>query len=357
MNMLLSAANELEILVHEGPGLVDCYPRLGAYALRHGSLSLSRHPAWLSVLERGLKHTPYLLEAVERGQTRGYLPLAYVRSLLFGKFLVSLPYLNTGGVVADDEAAAIRLIDRAVELATALEVRHLELRHEHAIGHPALVGTLSKKVHMRLPLPETAGALWDRIPAKVRNQVRKAEKCGLTTTWGGEELLGEFYDVFSRNMRDLGTPVFGRELFVNILRNFPDAAELCVVRAGRQAVASGLLLHGWGVSEVPSASSLKQYNDLCGNMLLYWELLRRSIARGQSMFDFGRSTPESGTYQFKKQWGASPQPAEWQYHVLRGSELEMRPENPKYRRLIRVWQQLPVFVSRQFGPPIVRGIP
>jgi FemAB-related protein (PEP-CTERM system-associated) len=311
----------------------------------------------MAVLQRGLRHDPYALEATEGGRTRGYLPLAYVRSLLFGRFLVSLPYLNTAGVLADDASAAAALVDGAVRLADDLRVRHLELRHEHPAEHPALNGQLTGKVHMRLPLPGSPGALWDALPAKVRNQVRKGQKSGLGVVWGGLELLGPFYDVFSRNMRDLGTPVYGRGLFAAVLQEFPAEAELCVVRAGDAPAAGALLLHGRGVSEVPSASSLREYNSTCANMYLYWNLLERAALRGQAVFDFGRSTADGNTFRFKKQWGALPEPAVWQYYVRAGRADAVRPDNPRYRRLIRLWQRLPVGLTRLIGPPIVRGIP
>src|SRR5262249_27114874 len=160
------------------------------------------HPAWLAVLQRSLRHTPYCLEAVEEGRTRGLMSLCYVRSLLFGRYLVSLPYLNYGGALADDDRVAGLLIDRAVRLAEALRVRYLELRHEFKFPHPALSGRQCDKVNMRMALPATADDLWGRLASSVRNQVRKGRKNGLTVHWGGRELLPEFYDVFSRNMRD-----------------------------------------------------------------------------------------------------------------------------------------------------------
>jgi FemAB-related protein (PEP-CTERM system-associated) len=325
--------------------------------MQGGQLPLSRHPAWLTVLERGLGHTPYCLEVVEEGKTRGLLPLAYVHSLLFGRFLVSLPYLNYGGVRADDELAAARLIDGAVELADRLRVRYLELRHEVAASHPKLVPARANKVHMRLSLPETPGRLWDQLAAKVRNQVRKGQKSGLTVAWGAHDLLFEFHAVFSENMRDLGTPTYGRKLFRAVLDQFPGRAELCVVRAERQPVATGLLLHGWGVSEVPSASSLRSHNHACANMLLYWNLLERSVGRGQTVFDFGRSTEDGPTFRFKKQWGAAPAPAQWQCYERSGASADMRRDNPGYGRLIRIWQRLPLWLTRLIGPAIVRGIP
>jgi FemAB-related protein (PEP-CTERM system-associated) len=320
-------------------------------------LPLSRHPGWLLALRDGLRHIAYCLEAREGETSRGLLPLAYVHSLFFGRFLVSLPYLNIGGVLADNLAIANLLVDRAVQLADELKVRYLELRHEQPINHPALTAQMTDKVHMRLPLPPNSQELWNHLPSKVRNQVRKAQKINLTVEWGNHDLLPEFYQVFSENMRDLGTPVYGKIFFQRILDQFSDHAELAVVRHGRVAVAVALLLHGWGISEVPSASSLRHYRASNANMLLYWHLLERTIKRGNHVFDFGRSSKDSNTYRFKKQWGAHAESAVWQYYLRHGSIHDLRPENPKYQSLSRIWQRLPLSVTRWIGPKIVRGIP
>jgi FemAB-related protein (PEP-CTERM system-associated) len=328
-----------------------------SFVIRNAPVPLSYHPRWLTVLAHGLRQDPYCLEAVSGDTTVGLLPLMFVRSVLFGRFLAGLPYLNYGGVMAKDTDVARQLIDRAIVLADELGVRFLELRHECPCEHSRLVTRSGSKVHMRLGLPATPGRLWDALSGKVRTKVRKGTKSELTVVWGGEELLGEFYEVFSVNMRDLGTPVFSRRLFLEIVRQFPDRAEFCVVRAGRTPVAAALLLHGWGITEVPSASSLRQHNHTRSNMLLYWKLLERTVERGQGVFDFGRSSPESNTYQFKRQWGAIPFPAEWQHYVRHGSAADMRPDNPRFSRLVHVWQRLPVGLTRWIGPAIVRGIP
>jgi FemAB-related protein (PEP-CTERM system-associated) len=347
----------LEVRTHERSAVADCLPRLAAFATRHPPVALSRHPAWLGVLKQAQRHEVYCLEAVEDGRTVGFLPLAFVRSLLFGRFLVSLPYINSAGVWAASEEAQRQLIDQALELADTLRVRYLELRHEQPVEHPGLTGRMASKVHMRLPLPETVGQLWEKIPAKVRNQVRKGQKNCVDVAWGGAELLPDFYRVFSTTMRDLGTPVYSRRLFEEILRHFPDRAEFCVVRDGKAPVAAALLLHGWGVTEVPSAACLRQYHPSCVNMLMYWDLLQRAVQRGQDIFDFGRSTLDGNTYRFKKQWGAEPEPAVWQYSLREGTISDMRPDNPRYRRAIDLWRRLPVALTCWLGPAIVRGIP
>jgi FemAB-related protein (PEP-CTERM system-associated) len=325
---------------------------------QQGVASPSRRLEWLAILRDGLGHRPLLLEARNGEVTVGMLPLVFMHTALFGKFLVALPYLNVGGpVAAADLDAAGQLIGRAVALADEMDVKHLELRNEQEFSHASFNHQLTEKVHMRLALPRHADALWASVGPKVRNQIRKAEKEGLSVEWGREHLLADYYAVFSQNMRDLGTPVFSRRLFSSVLNHLPDAAELCVVRHQGRPAAAALVVHGSGITEVPSASSLRKWNHLNGNMLMYWHLLTRSIERGQQTFDFGRSSAGSNTYRFKAQWGATPHPAVWQYYVRKGSVDEMRPNNPKNQRRIAVWKRIPVWITRLIGPPIVRGIP
>lgn len=353
-----SALPPIRICVHTGASLRTRLPALTDFAMAGETVALSRHPAWLNVLQRGLQHEVFAVEATgPDGRTCGLLPLAFVSSLLFGRFLVSLPYLNSNGVIADCPDVQTLLIQKAVELSDELNVRHLELRHEAPIAHPQLDGEMKSKAHMRLGLPGTAESLWKSFDAKVRNQVRKGEKNNLTIGWGGPDKLGEFYDVLSQNMRDLGTPIYSRRFFTAILDEFPGQAELAVVSQGERPVACALLLHGKEVSEVPTASSLREYNATCANMLMYHHLLNRAIDRGSRIFDFGRSTVDGSTFKFKKQWGAEPQPATWQYHLRGGKLDDLRPDNPRYARMIRIWQKLPVRVTQALGPSIVRGIP
>jgi FemAB-related protein (PEP-CTERM system-associated) len=354
--MIVPTAKLVELrIVEEAPQaaqLAELLARVG-----NGAVGPNWLPGWPNALREGLGHEPILLSALEGERLVGYLPLALVRGRLFGRFLVSLPYINSAGVVAIDDHVAGLLVDRAVQSADKLDVRYLELRQERRIEHPALTREVSNKVHMRLDLPATSDELWDQLKAKVRNQVRKGREPGFDVRWVGAEALDDFYHVFSRNMRDLGTPVFGRGLFRAIIERLAGQAELCVVRDGTRPIASALVVHGQGVSEVPSASSLKRYNSANANMLMYWHLLVRAIERGQRVFDFGRSTVEGSTYRFKKQWGAQPQTAIWQYYVRSGDVGDVRPDHARFQLAQNVWRRLPVWLTRVIGPPIVRGIP
>jgi serine/alanine adding enzyme len=351
------AVPTVTIARHEGAPDAKLVGRWNSLCDRLGENSPSRRLEWVSILRDGLGHQPLVLEANSDTETLGMLPLVFMHTKLFGKFLVGLPYLNVGGVLATDGGMAQSLINQAVRLADELDVKHLELRHETRHAHSAFNYELTEKVHMRLDLPAACDELWTSFSPKVRNQVRKAEKEGVTIAWGREELLRDFYTVFSRNMRDLGTPVFSRRLFAEILHQLPGAAEICIARHRGRAVAGAVLIHGRGISEVPSASSLRTANHLNCNMLMYWHLLMRAIERGQHTFDFGRSSAESNTYRFKAQWGARPHGAVWQYYVRHGDVSDMRPNNPKNQRRIAVWKRLPVWLTRLAGPAIVRGIP
>jgi serine/alanine adding enzyme len=311
---------------------------------------------WRSVFEGAFGHETAYLAAREEGAIVGVLPLVVFRSRVFGNFAVSLPFVNYGGVVAGDEDVAHALVARAGTLAEAGSLSHVELRH--TVRQMPQLQARTHKVTMRLALGNDAVKAWDGLDRKVRNQVRKAEKSGLTWRRGGVELLDRFYAVFAQNMRDLGTPVYSRGFFEHILWAFPATASVCLVDHGDRTVAGAITLAHRDVLEVPWASSLREYRSQCPNNLLYWRIIEHAIESGRSSLDFGRSTPNEGTFHFKEQWGAKPEPLYWEY-VMRGhGELpDLSPANPKYRAAIAVWTRLPLAVTNFIGPHIVKSIP
>jgi serine/alanine adding enzyme len=312
--------------------------------------------AWRHVFEDAFGHDSVYLAARDEGGICGILPLVKFRSLLFGRFLVSLPFVNYGGVVADDEEAARALLDAAIAEAGAHGAKHIELRHM-ARHFPALP-VRQHKVQMRLALPATAAAAWQALDNKVRNQVRKAEKCGLTAAAGGLELVDDFYAVFARNMRDLGTPVYTRRLFEALLRHFPADVSVHVVRLGAAPVAAGILVGYRETVENIWASSLREHRALCPNMLLYWAMMQHAIGSGRKVFDFGRSTPDEGTYRFKLQWGARPEPVSWEYWLAPTASVpDQQPGSPKFRLAVAAWKRMPLPLASWLGPRVVRSIP
>ena len=309
--------------------------------------------AWRSVFVRAFGHTPFYLIARCGSTVAGVLPLVEIKSLLFGRTMTSLPFLNFGGVLASSDAAARALLNEAAAIAASRGASHVELRH--TARRFSDLPFKQHKVTMRLPLAE---GLWDRIDRKARNQVRKAQKSDLTVERGGVELLDAFYSVFARNMRDLGTPVYSRQFFREVMSACGDRARIIVVRLKAAPIAAGFTYRTNGIVEIPWASSIRDFNSLCPNHLLYWHALETSLAEGAAIFDFGRSTPGEGTFKFKEQWGAEPIPLHWEYWLAGGGDVpDQSPKNPKYRLAIETWKRLPLPIANTMGPRIARGLP
>ena len=312
--------------------------------------------AWRNILGNSFGHASHYLAAREDGVLSGVLPLVHMKSLLFGNFLVSVPFVTYGGLLCRDKTAESALLEAAEELRTRLGARHVELRHT---GEPGLdLPAKRHKVAMVLQLDGNEDVMWGEIGVKVRNQVRKAQRSGLETVWGGAELLDDFYAVFVRNMRDLGTPVYAKSFFANVLAGLPEQTRIVAIRKDGLPAAAGLLFWHGQTLEIPWASSIRDYNSLCPNNLMYWEAIRHGVALGLRRFALGRSTPGAGTFKFKEQWGARPEPLAWHYLLPAGDKLpDLTNQNPKFSMAIEAWRRMPLPMTRLIGPSIVRCIP
>jgi len=311
---------------------------------------------WRQVIESSFRWPAFYLMAEEDNRIHGLLPLVWQKSWMFGSFLTSLPFLNCGGVVAESQETKEALVAEAIALAQRLCAKYLELRHR--LNPELTLPARTHKVAVVRPVEPDVEKMWAVLPHKVRTDIRKAIKCDLTADFGGEDLLDKFYGVFARNMRDLGTPVYGRHFFSEILRIFPRDTHICLVRHRGEPVATSFLTGYRGILEAAWSSSLYSYASMKPNMFLYWKILCFAGERGYKLFDFGRSTIGSGTHRFKKQWGSQDVPLHWVYWVPEGAALpELNAENPRYRLAIWLWQRLPVPLTKLVGPRIVRCLP
>jgi FemAB-related protein (PEP-CTERM system-associated) len=345
-----------------------------AYVCSHPKACLYHLFGWLRVIHKTYGHSVYSLAVTEAasGFIVGVLPLVHMRHPLFGNSLVSMPFFDMGGVLADTSAAEKHLLDHALSLAQDLGARSLELRHTVELaslsgldrfqaafnGKPIHCRTRSHKVRMLLDLPCSSDALMKSFKSKLRSQIKRPIKEGLQVKSGGAELLDEFYDVFLENMRDLGSPVHSKGMIQNVLAEFPDQSRIFVVYKGRKPMAVALTIGFKGIVENPWASALRSCAILSPNMLLYWGMLDYAAQNGFDRFDFGRSTPGKGTFKFKEQWGASPEPLQWYNFVLSGAITES--SNGKFGRFykvpIEIWKRLPITATRVLGPSIRKHI-
>ncbi len=332
-------------------------PAWDHFVSEHPDSTVYHCSVWRHIFHEAFGKRWYVVGTIREGKVLGGLPLVHMDTPLFGNSLVSMPYVNYGGMLLGQECMAETVLEEVNQLGQQLQVNHIELRHmdHHDLELPAK----TDKVSMCLALPESVDLLMKSFKPKLRSQIRKGEKNGLTVRCGSGELLDEFYEVFSQNMRDLGTPVYGKSFFRLILEAFPKTARLMVTfDAQLRPIAAGFLLGYRDRLEIPWASSLRAYNYLQSNMFLYWNCLEFAIGEGYRMFDFGRSSKDSSTYKFKQQWGAEAIPHCWQY-VLKGTQElpQINPHNPKYRLAIACWQRMPVWLTQWIGPGIAKHLP
>jgi len=301
------------------------------------------------------KETHYLVALDSSDQFQGILPLVRQKSLLFGDYMVSLPFFNYGGVNSESEMVRNELVKSAISIGNDFGLSHIEFRDDRPLSG---LSVRQDKVAMWLDLPASEDELAKSLGAKRRSQIKRPMRENPTIQKGGVELLDDFYGIFSRNMRDLGTPVYAKAMFHEILKRFPENAQIVLVRVHEKPAAVAFLLHHGKITEIPWASAASEFNGISINMLLYWEVLREAIRRGSSRFDFGRSTMGSGTYRFKKQWGAERLQLYWHYWLGEGKEMPgLSPSSGKYDVAIKVWQHLPLWVTEFVGPRIVRNLP
>ena len=291
------------------------------------------------------------------GAIAGVLPLVHLKSFLFGNQLVSIPFFDMGGVIADDADAEQALITEAIRLGKRLTIDCLELRQLRPASLPGPCSTKTHKVRMLLYLPESSESLMKGFKSKLRSQIKKALKEGLKTEIGGLELLDDFYEVFLVNMRDLGSPVHPKELMQSVLTANPNTSRIVVVYQKSKPLACSVVIGFRDTLENPWASSLRKYSKLAPNMLLYWAMLEYACNKGYRYFDFGRSTPDEGTFKFKKQWGAEPVPLHWHY-LYTGKTQSDQPVSKyeAYGKASQIWSKLPILITKIIGPHIRKYI-
>lgn len=326
-----------------------------AFVQRHTSGTVEHLWFWRDLFARVFHHDCVYLAARRDDVIVGVLPLVRIKSRLVGRVVVSLPFANYAGLLVVDHDAARALVQRAREIGQAFGASYVELRNTDR--HVSELPYRQQKVGARLQLPSNPGTLWAALDRKVRNQVRKAQKEGLTVERGNVALVDEFYTVFAHNMRDLGTPVFPKRLFVETVEQMRGGGCVFIVRKDAQAVGGGIAL-GWRDTVlVPWASSLRAYRPFCPNMLLYWSMLEWAVSSGYQVFDLGRSTPGAGTHHFKQQWHPDEFPLHWEYVLLgRSDPPKHGPDQPAFKVAVEMWKRLPLWITTRLGPGIVRHI-
>lgn len=308
---------------------------------------------WCGIIERVHRQRPCYLEARDpAGRLVGILPLVDMRSPIFGRYVISQPFVNYGGPLGTPDAVR-GLTAEAVAIAARTKAKLLELRSRREL--PIELPASHRKITVCLDMPEGGpDALMKQLKAKVRSQVKRPQKEGVEVRFGPDQ-VEPFYQVFAEHMRDLGTPVQSRRLFEEIRDAFGDSAWFGCAWLGGRPIAGGAGFQWGSEFEMTWASALGAYSRTSANMLLYWEFMARASERGLRVFNFGRCSPGSGTHRFKQQWGTRDEVLWWYQAGQTGATPS--PNDAGASLATKVWMRLPMAITNRLGPAIVRGIP
>lgn len=320
------------------------------------SARLCHMPEWTNMVESVFGHQGYYLVAHENGEICGVLPLMRVRSRLFGNRMISQPFSDYGGPLVKTPAALDALYRHSVELATQYGCESIEFRSTSAIPHN--LHLRNDKISMHLPLASEPKEVWKGLRPQIRNRIRKAEKSGVTVISGHREMMDEFYRVWTVRMHQLGTPCYPRKLFRGIMETFVDNSGIFLAIHDGTTVAVLFVYTFNGCVHTRWGGALREYDSVGPNYLLNWSAIEFYCRKGMKWFDFGRSTVGSGQHTFKKRWGAQPIQLCWQYWTRPDGRLRLaKPDEPRYRRKVEMWQRLPLWLTRVVGPRISCNLP
>lgn len=330
--------------------------RIDAFVAAHPAGTTFHRPQWSRAVERGCRQRARYLVAERAGALVGCLPLTEIRSPLFGNALVSAGFGTGGGVLAEDDRAGARLAEAGWVLARERGCGSLELRGGPVPdGFEAQAGTY---VNFERDLPADSDALLASIPRRQRTEVRRALESQLTTSAGSDAAhRAAHFRVYAESVRNLGTPVFPPALFAAMLDEFGDEADIVLVRRGEAPVAALLNFYFKGVCQPFWGGGTFAARACRGNDLIYFDVMRRAIARGCTHADFGRSKIGTGPWSRKRIWGFEETPI---VHAVRaadgGAARQINPLDAKYRLKVEAWKRLPLWAANRLGPLIARGL-
>ena len=326
------------------------------YVINHTNATLYHLAEWKSIVETSFGHRTFYVMVFDKGAVVGILPIVYIKSLIFGKILCSLPYLNFAGILADAPDIENFILEECYRILNKLGADYFELRH---LRKMVLVDkTQEHKVSMTIELNNDPQVLWENFESKHRREIRRASKNNLEIRVGNTEFLGEFYEIISQGWHDLGTPIYSYSFFKNILETFNKSINIFLVYHKGRPIATALNGLFRDTIEGMWTYSLRNYQSLHTNYFLYWEMIKTYSLQGYKYFHLGRSTKDTGSVFFKKKWNAVPKQLYWQYILPENSAIpNLNVDNPKFKFYINIWKNLPVKLTQIFGPPIAKNIP
>lgn len=314
---------------------------------------------WKNVIERTYGHKPYYLFAKnDTDEIIGILPMFLIKSLFFGKRLISIPFTSYGGLCCGNDYIGKAMLDEIKYIGDNLGVDFFEFRCLKSNNAYQNLRYMNDYSTFFLDLSSGIGYIWKNMNKKVRNMIRKGEKNNLKfeseiNSEINNDAISRFYEIYSKNMKYLGTPVHSQKFFENIYKTFSQDVVIATAKKNEDVISSIYLLKfkdtiisGW-------ASSLIESLKYAPNDFIYWNSIKYSCENNILKFDFGRSLANSNNSNFKKRWGCVEVQLYYYYPL---TKILLAPQN-EYGNCAKIWSKLPYNITKVIGPIIRRGIP
>jgi len=326
------------------------------YVINHPESTFFHKLGWRNVVSKAYGHKPIYLIARGDGEIRGILPMFLMKSRIFGKKLVSVPFAPYGGVCADNRSIEAALVEKAKEITQELDADYLELRYLHRKSYPQFIVKLHYTTSV-LELDPNPEVVWrEKLKKNKRKTISKSKKQDLTFNWTNR--VDNFYRLFSHNMRDLGTPVHSKVFFKTILEEFPNNSKILEVKRDDNVIYAAFYLFYRDRMINCWSSTLRKYRRFLPTDFGIWVAIEYGCENGFKYYDFGRSQVNSSNFEFKRRWGAKATPL---YYLCYLNGLSTVPDitssNPKRQKFAKTWRKMPILISNILGPKIRRHIP
>jgi len=326
------------------------------YLMNHPQGNFYQRYGWKDINQRNFGHSCYFRVAKENGTIVGLFPVVHIRSLIFGNILSSMPFVNFGGICSDSDAITQELINDASKLTEKCNADYMEIRSTQT--YTSKMPTSENKVSMTLDLKDDPDILWRNFKSKHRTNIRRVYKNNVHVKHGRQELLDIFYNLISRSWKGLGTPIYRKSYFADILETFPEETRIFVAFHNNTPIATAFNGYYKDTAEGMWAGALPQERSIQANYVLYWEMIKHACENGYQHYHLGRSSINSGAEVFKKKWHAYSTQLYWQYVLHRCPDIpQLNVSNPKFDLAIKVWRILPLALTTTLGPLIAKSIP
>jgi FemAB-related protein (PEP-CTERM system-associated) len=318
---------------------------------------------WKEILEAAFGYRSlYLMAIDESDKIAGVIPMILCRNLLMKKAAVSLPFVNYLDICCRDKETFRFIIGFIKDMPVKYRTDYAEVRLMGQEDEEAEVFIDKGNYTFLLPLVGGEEQVMSLSSGSNRNHTKKTAKNKWFSVSFEDKGLEDFYRVYCRTVKRLGSPAPAYGFFSSIRRLLPDNTVILTAKDNdNDRVIGGMFLFLWKDTVYYYwGGALTEYNRKYINNFMYWEAAKYGISKGFKFLDLGRSPYGSGTYKFKEQWGAGP--VQLKYcrfgKDLRqdSGEKGIAVKKENFRLFISMWKHMPGPVTKVIGRHLIKYI-